>query len=188
MSGEFAEFGGVNPDLDPELAMALKVSAEEEQERRERQKQRQLVAGERGGIVVEDDSRDHRRTCSACPPSATRVNGAPPVFCASKVTGSAEVSVPADSGDQAVREALAAKLGVEGWQISLPSQQTRRAASNSGFSGHMSMRNVQGGHGDSGTAPGLADCFCASLSRLDGVAVSVGCGISKHGVREKAIF
>ena len=114
MSGEFVEFGGVNPDLDPELAMALKVSAEEEQERRERQKQRQLVAGERGVIVVEDDSRDHRRTCSACPPSATRVNGAPPVFCASKVTGSAEVSVPADSGDQAVREALAAKLAVEG--------------------------------------------------------------------------
>ena len=143
MSGEFVEFGGVNPDLDPELAMALKVSAEEEQERRERQKQRQLVAGERGVIVVEDDSRDHRRTCSACPPSAMCVNGAPPVFCASKVTGSAEVSVPADSGDQAVREALAAKLGVEGWQISLPSQQTRRAASNSGFSGHMSMRNQE---------------------------------------------
>ena len=127
MSGEFAEFGGVNPDLDPELAMALKVSAEEEQERRERQKQRQLVAGERGVIVVEDDSRDHRRTCSACPPSAMCVNGAPPVFGASKLTGSVEISVPADSGDRAVREALAAKLGVEVWQVSLPAQ-NRRAA------------------------------------------------------------
>ena len=66
--------------------------------------------------------------CSACPPSAMCVNGAPPVFGASKVTGSAEISVPAESGDEAVREALADKLGVEVWQISLPSQQTRRAA------------------------------------------------------------
>lgn len=28
-SNPFAEFGGVNPDLDPELAMALRLSAEE---------------------------------------------------------------------------------------------------------------------------------------------------------------
>ncbi len=27
--GQFAEYGGVNPDLDPELAMALRLSAEE---------------------------------------------------------------------------------------------------------------------------------------------------------------
>lgn len=27
--GLFAEYGGVNPDLDPELAMALRLSAEE---------------------------------------------------------------------------------------------------------------------------------------------------------------
>ena len=128
----------MNPELDPELAMALKLSAEEEQER---QKQCELVTGKRGMIVVEDDSRDSR--CTAWPPSAMCVNGAPPVLCASKVTSSAEISVPADSGDQAVREALAAKLGVEGWQTSLPSPQTRRAASNSGFPGHMSMHNQE---------------------------------------------
>ena len=29
-AGQFAEYGGINPDLEPELAMALKVSLEEE--------------------------------------------------------------------------------------------------------------------------------------------------------------
>lgn len=33
---EFAEFGGVNPNMDPELAMALRVSMEEERARQER--------------------------------------------------------------------------------------------------------------------------------------------------------
>lgn len=28
-TGQFAEYGGINPDLEPELAMALKVSMEE---------------------------------------------------------------------------------------------------------------------------------------------------------------
>jgi len=28
--GQFAEWGGINPDLEPELAMALKVSLQEE--------------------------------------------------------------------------------------------------------------------------------------------------------------
>lgn len=31
--GAYAEFGGINPDMDPELAMALKVSMEEERAR-----------------------------------------------------------------------------------------------------------------------------------------------------------
>jgi 26S proteasome regulatory subunit N10 len=31
--GQFAEYGGINPDLDPDLAMALKVSMEEEKAR-----------------------------------------------------------------------------------------------------------------------------------------------------------
>lgn len=45
--GAFAEFGGVNPELDPELAMALKMSAEEDQQRREKQKERELAALQR---------------------------------------------------------------------------------------------------------------------------------------------
>lgn len=32
-AGQFAEYGGINPDLDPDLAMALKVSLEEERAR-----------------------------------------------------------------------------------------------------------------------------------------------------------
>ena len=28
-AGQFSEYGGINPDLDPDLAMALKVSMEE---------------------------------------------------------------------------------------------------------------------------------------------------------------
>ena len=31
--GQFAEFGGINPEMDPELAMALRVSMEEERAR-----------------------------------------------------------------------------------------------------------------------------------------------------------
>ena len=53
--GGFAEFGGVNPELDPELAMALKISAEEEQERRERQKQRELAALSRSAAAAETE-------------------------------------------------------------------------------------------------------------------------------------
>ena len=55
------------------------------------------------------------------------MNGAPPIFGATKVTGSVEIDLPAGSGQQEVREALAKKLGVEAWQIRLPVQ-TRRAA------------------------------------------------------------
>ena len=36
MGGAFAEFGGVDPNMDPELAMALRVSMEEERARQER--------------------------------------------------------------------------------------------------------------------------------------------------------
>uniref|UniRef100_A0A7S4WCF7 VWFA domain-containing protein n=1 Tax=Ditylum brightwellii TaxID=49249 RepID=A0A7S4WCF7_9STRA len=36
MSGAFAEYGGVDPNMDPELAMALRVSMEEERARQER--------------------------------------------------------------------------------------------------------------------------------------------------------
>lgn len=32
----FAEYGGINPDLDPDLAMALKVSMEEERARQKK--------------------------------------------------------------------------------------------------------------------------------------------------------
>lgn len=33
VGGQFAEFGGINPEMDPELAMALRVSMEEERAR-----------------------------------------------------------------------------------------------------------------------------------------------------------
>lgn len=35
--GQFAEYGGVNPDLEPDLAMALKLSMEEEANRKKQQ-------------------------------------------------------------------------------------------------------------------------------------------------------
>lgn len=41
MGGGFAEFGGVDPNMDPELAMALRVSMEEERARQERLAQQQ---------------------------------------------------------------------------------------------------------------------------------------------------
>eukprot|EP00960_Hanusia_phi_P031161 749117-Hanusia_phi.AAC.2 len=41
---DFSEYGGINPQLDPELAMALKMSAEEEKARREAQARREREA------------------------------------------------------------------------------------------------------------------------------------------------
>ena len=41
MGGAFADFGGVDPNMDPELAMALRVSMEEERARQERMAQQQ---------------------------------------------------------------------------------------------------------------------------------------------------
>lgn len=38
-AGQFAEYGGINPDLDPDIAMALKVSLEEEAARVKKQQQ-----------------------------------------------------------------------------------------------------------------------------------------------------
>jgi 26S proteasome regulatory subunit N10 len=42
--GAFADFGGVDPNMDPELAMALRVSMEEERARQERLAAQQAVA------------------------------------------------------------------------------------------------------------------------------------------------
>lgn len=44
VADEFAEFGGVNPNMDPELAMALRVSMEEERARQERIAREQAAA------------------------------------------------------------------------------------------------------------------------------------------------
>ena len=38
-SGQYAEYGGINPDLEPELAMALKVSMEEAKAQQKNQNQ-----------------------------------------------------------------------------------------------------------------------------------------------------
>lgn len=45
-ANDFAEYGGVNPDLDPELALALRVSMEEE---RARQQKELAASGDAGG-------------------------------------------------------------------------------------------------------------------------------------------
>jgi predicted Zn-ribbon and HTH transcriptional regulator len=63
--------------------------------------------------------------CLVCPPSATCFNGAPPLFGASKVAGALELELSND-GDDAKKSAIAAKLGVELWQILLPSQGAQR--------------------------------------------------------------
>jgi hypothetical protein len=69
--------------------------------------------------------------CLVCPPSAKCFNGAPPLFGASKVKGDIELELADDVGDDAKKSAIAAKVGVEFWQIQLvlPSQsQERRSA------------------------------------------------------------
>ena len=42
--GQFAEYGGINPDLDPELAMALKVSLEEDRAKQKQENEQQEAA------------------------------------------------------------------------------------------------------------------------------------------------
>jgi len=65
--------------------------------------------------------------CLACPPSAACVNGAPPIFGASKVTGEIEMELPdASNGDYVIRQALAAKLGVDASIIILLNQDQQR--------------------------------------------------------------
>ena len=52
--GTFAEFGGVDPNMDPELAMALRVSMEEERGRQERAAAAAAAAAAASGETKED--------------------------------------------------------------------------------------------------------------------------------------
>jgi hypothetical protein len=63
--------------------------------------------------------------CLACPPSAMCIDGAPPLFGAQKVAGAVEMKLP-DDGDDGVRQALADKLGVKAYQLTVLPQQPRR--------------------------------------------------------------
>ena len=75
--------------------------------------------------------------CFACPSSATCVNGANPIFGASKVTGAIEMEMPDESsGDYGTRKALAVKLEVDASKIVFlkPGQQrAENAAQNINF-------------------------------------------------------
>jgi len=65
--------------------------------------------------------------CLACPPSAACVNGAPPIFGASKVKGEIEIEVlDVSKGDYVIRQALAAKLGVDATKIVFLGQSQQR--------------------------------------------------------------
>ena len=63
--GTFAEYGGVDPNLDPELAMALRVSMEEERARQERLAAQQAAAAERAQQSGGDESKDEEMTDAA---------------------------------------------------------------------------------------------------------------------------
>lgn len=64
-AGAFAEFGGVDPNMDPELAMALRVSMEEERARQER-----LAAQ---AAEQPEESKDSEMTDAAAPAAASAV-------------------------------------------------------------------------------------------------------------------
>ena len=77
------------------------------------------------GFYVQNP-RDPSDVCRKCPSSATCVNGAPPIFQASKVTGTVELAgLPKEDGEDAVRQALANLLGVQISQIVLLDQSRR---------------------------------------------------------------
>jgi hypothetical protein len=70
--------------------------------------------------------------CLPCPASATCINGAPPLFGAKRVTGTVEIELPDDAEDD-LQHALAVKLDVEAWQLTvLPQQRGRRSMSTGG--------------------------------------------------------
>jgi len=63
LGGGFAEFGGVDPNMDPELAMALRVSMEEERARQERaaQESAAAAAAEAPAAAAEGESKQQEQ-------------------------------------------------------------------------------------------------------------------------------
>jgi predicted outer membrane repeat protein len=71
--------------------------------------------------------------CLACPPLTMCINGEA-LFGARKVAGTVEVKLP-DDGDDGVLQALADKLGVKAWQVTVLSQQPRRHSTRAAMRG-----------------------------------------------------
>lgn len=69
--GGFAEFGGVDPNMDPELAMALRVSMEEERARQER------VAAAAANAAAEEGKDEEMADAAADPPADPPAAAAP---------------------------------------------------------------------------------------------------------------
>jgi len=82
------------------------------------------------GFYVQDP-RDPNDICRMCPSSATCINGAPPIFQVTTVSGQIQLAgIPEDGGDDAVRQMLADLLGIDISQINLGDsarRQQRRA-------------------------------------------------------------
>jgi hypothetical protein len=64
--------------------------------------------------------------CLTCPLSGICFNGAPPLFDASKVAGVIELELVNDVGDDTIKRAITAEVGVEFWQIQVLSSQGRQ--------------------------------------------------------------
>uniref|UniRef100_A0A7S3LEP2 VWFA domain-containing protein n=1 Tax=Amphora coffeiformis TaxID=265554 RepID=A0A7S3LEP2_9STRA len=63
--GGFADFGGIDPNMDPELAMALRISMEEERARQERAAAASNAEGGGGGASNDDANMTEANTSSA---------------------------------------------------------------------------------------------------------------------------
>mmetsp|Transcript_50086 Transcript_50086/g.121358 ORF Transcript_50086/g.121358 Transcript_50086/m.121358 type:complete len:454 (-) Transcript_50086:222-1583(-) len=70
----FAEFGGVDPNMDPELAMALRVSMEEERARQERIAAQQATEASGGGA---EESKDAEMADASAPAVAAAAESSP---------------------------------------------------------------------------------------------------------------
>lgn len=78
MGGAFAEFGGVDPNMDPELAMALRVSMEEERARQERMAQQQAQeASEQQPNEESKDAEMSDAAAASAPAAAAAAASAP---------------------------------------------------------------------------------------------------------------
>jgi 26S proteasome regulatory subunit N10 len=95
----FAEFGGVDPNMDPELAMALRVSMEEERARQER------VAAQQAAAAAEESKQEESASSSAA--AAGGQEGQ-----ADTEMADSAADAPAPSGDNSAAAAAAMDMGL----------------------------------------------------------------------------
>ncbi|EKX45774.1 26S proteasome regulatory complex, subunit RPN10 [Guillardia theta CCMP2712] len=101
---DFAEYGGINPQLDPELAMALKMSAEEETTRRETQARREREALARSAAAASKEAEAAKQVEAPSTPAA--VTAATNSTAAAEPHANADEKMEENSEEEQLRRAI----------------------------------------------------------------------------------